>query len=146
MNKVRFRQHGGMVIAGLIMLVSALPAVLNAWYLVPILLLPVAVALWGWRAGTDADADGVTVRAAFGSRHYPWPAIAAIVPQKDRVEAILRNGRTVQLTGVRGADLGRLLAASGEEPNSGEEPTPGEERAPGQERAPATAETPAEGQ
>ena len=40
------------------------------WYLTPLLLIPIAFAIWAWRSGTDADRDGVRVRALLGQRQH----------------------------------------------------------------------------
>ena len=77
------------------------------------LMLPVAV--WGWRAGTDADESGVTVHALFGARRLPWSRISGFAPRGRRVVAVLDGGATVPLTAVTPADLPRLVAASGAE-------------------------------
>jgi Bacterial PH domain len=114
-HKVRFRDHAALVLGCLVTVLGSLPAVLNAWYLAPIVLLPLGLAFWAWRAGTDADRDGLTIRAAFGSRRVPWSAVAAIVPRKNRVEVILASGGRLALTGVSRRDLARLVAVSGQE-------------------------------
>jgi hypothetical protein len=114
-DKARFRHHSGIAIAGLVATFGALPFALSAWYLAPILLVPVAVALWGWRAGTDADADGLTIRALLGRRRLPWSRISGFVPQGRRVLAVLEGGGAVPLPAVSPAELPKLLAASGQE-------------------------------
>ena len=115
MKRVRFRYHTGIAIAGLIATFGAIPVATVRWYLAPILLVPLAVAVWGWRAGTDADPAGVTVRALFGRRRLPWSAIAGFAPERDRVLAVLAGGGAVRLPGVAPTDLPRLVAASGQE-------------------------------
>jgi hypothetical protein len=114
-TRVRFRYHSGIAIAGLIATFGALPFALSAWYLAPILVLPVAVALWGWRAGTDADAAGLTIRALLGRRRLPWSRVSGFVPEGRRVLAVLEGGGAVPLPAVTPAELPRLLAASGTE-------------------------------
>jgi len=112
---VRFRHNSGIAVAGLIAFFGAVPVATVRWYLVPILLVPVAVAVWGWRAGTDADESGVTVHALFGARRLPWSRISGFAPRGRRVVAVLDGGATVPLTAVTPADLPRLVAASGAE-------------------------------
>ena len=53
---------------------------LGTWapYLLPLLVIPLLVAVWGWRAGTDVGADGLTVRAALGNRRMPWSEVTGI--------------------------------------------------------------------
>jgi len=67
-NRVKFRYNAGIAIAGLVAFFGAIPVATVRWYLTPILLVPLAVLIWGWRAGTDADANGLSVRALLGSR------------------------------------------------------------------------------
>ena len=119
MTRVRFRHHSGIAIAGLVAVFGAIPLASVGWYLTPILLVPAAVAIWGWRAGTDADEDGVTVRALLGQRRLPWSRIAAFAPVgQRRVVAVLDGGGSVRLTAVTPADLPKLVAASGTELSS----------------------------
>ena len=111
---VRFRHNSGIAVAGLIAFFGAVPVATVRWYLVPILLVPVAVAVWGWRAGTDADESGLTIRALLGRRRLPWSRISGFAPRgRRRVVAVLDGGRSVPLTAVTPADLPRLVAASG---------------------------------
>jgi len=114
-TRVRFRHHTGLAIAGLVATIGAIPLASVRWYLTPILLIPAAVAVWGWRAGTDADESGVTIRALLGQRRLPWSRIAGFAPVGRRVAAVLEGGGTVTLTAVTPADLPKLVAASGTE-------------------------------
>lgn len=113
MTRVRFRQHSGLAIAGLVCFFGALPVASAGWYLVPILLVPLAVAAWALRSGTDIDQDGVTVRALLGKRHLPWARIIALVPEKHQVSAVLDGGTSLRLPGVTPANLPTLLEAAG---------------------------------
>jgi hypothetical protein len=122
-TRVRFRHHSGLAIAGLVAFFGAIPVATYRWYLSPILLIPVAVAIWGWRAGTDADENGLTVRALLGRRRLPWSRIEGFVPVGRRqVHAVLAGGATVRLIAVTPADLPKLVAASGAELSSRSEP------------------------
>ncbi len=114
MTRVRFRQHAGLAIAGLVAFFGAVPFAVSRWYLSPVLLVPLAVAVWAWRSGTDADAEGVTIRALFGQRRLPWTRIVGFVPDKRRVTALLDGGTSVQLPAVTPGDLAGLLQAGGQ--------------------------------
>jgi hypothetical protein len=114
MNRVRYRQHAGLAVAGLVGFFGALPFATTRWYLAPILLVPLAVTVWAWRSGTEADERGVTVRALFGVRRLPWACIAGFVPERGRVSAVLDGGGAVRLPAVTPADLPALLEASGQ--------------------------------
>jgi hypothetical protein len=113
-TRVRFRQHAGLAIAGLVAFVGAVPLAAARWYLAPILLVPLAVAIWAWRSGTDADADGVTIRARFGQRRLPWERIVGFVPDRRRVTAVLDGGTSIPLPAVAPGDLASLLQAGGQ--------------------------------
>ncbi|HEY2671766.1 MAG TPA: PH domain-containing protein [Rugosimonospora sp.] len=113
MSTVKFRHNVAIAIAGLVALFGAVPVAATRWYLAPILLVPLAVMIWGWRAGTDANRNGLSIRALFGARRVPWAEITGFVPSDRRVIATLNGGRSVILPGVAPADLPRLIAASG---------------------------------
>jgi PH (Pleckstrin Homology) domain-containing protein len=113
-TRVRFRQHAGLAVVGVVAFLGALPVAATRWYLTPILLVPLAVAIWAWRSGTDADADGLTIRALLGQRRLPWERIVGFVPERRRVTAILDGGRSVPLPAVTPGDLATLLQAGGQ--------------------------------
>jgi hypothetical protein len=113
---VRFRYNAAISVAAVVAFVGAVPLAASRWYLVPLLLVPLAVAVWGWRAGTDANANGVRARALFGSRFLPWSRIDSLeVGEPNRVYARTTADSAVRLPAVAAADLPRLVAASGEQ-------------------------------
>lgn len=114
MSRVRFRQHSGLVIVGLLAFFGALPFATTRWYLLPVLLVPLAVAVWALRSGTDVDGDGLTVRALVGRRRLPWARVSGFVPQGRRVVAVLDTGTTLRLPAVTPNDLTTLLYAGGQ--------------------------------
>jgi hypothetical protein len=114
-NRVKFRYNVGIAIAGLVAFFGAVPVATFRWYLTPILLVPLAVLVWGWRAGTDADTNGLSVRALLGSRRLPWSRVNALIPDGRRVIARLDGGASVRLPAVTPADLPKLIGASGQE-------------------------------
>lgn len=111
----RFRHSQAIWVAAIIAFLGALPVATARWYLTPLLLVPVAIGVWSWRAGTDADPDGVRIRALFGQRSISWSEIAELACDP-RGQAMVRlsDGRTVALPAVRSADLPHLIAASGQ--------------------------------
>ena len=88
MSTVKFRYNVGIAVAGLVAFFGAVPVAAVHWYLAPILLVPLAVLVWGWRAGTDADRDGLTARALLGGRRLPWARITGLVPDGRHVVAV----------------------------------------------------------
>lgn len=115
---IRFRYNAALAIAGVIATLGGVPLLGASPFFAFVLLIPISVAAWGWRAGTDADERGVVVRALFGKRFLPWTQIEALVPDGRKVQARLANGRIVTLPAVTAADLPRLVEASGSELDS----------------------------
>lgn len=114
---LRFRRSSAITVAAVILMISGLS--LASWapaYVLLVLLLPLAVAIWSWRSGTDADATGLRVRAALGTRRVAWTEVSDLrVDANGHVLAALTSGRALELTAVRPADLPALVAASGKE-------------------------------
>jgi len=103
-----------MTVAAVLALIAGISLATWAVYLLPLLLVPLLVAVWGWRAGTDVDADGITVRAALGRRRVPWSEVRELFRDgRGRVGARLASGRTLTLTAVPAAELPAVVAASG---------------------------------
>jgi hypothetical protein len=124
-SKIKFRYHAALAVAGVIALIGAIPVASAAWYLLPILLVPLAVAGWAWQAGTDAGPDGLVVRALLGRRWIPWSSVAELgADARGRAYATLTDGKAVPLTAVTAADLPRLVAASGHQLPQRSQPAP----------------------
>lgn len=112
-RRVRFRYSGAVLAAALVTVVAAVPLATAARWLLPVLLVPGAVAVWAWRAGTVADAHGITVTALLGRRRIAWDDIAAIGPQGSRTTAArLNSGQLLTLPAVRPTDVPQLAAAA----------------------------------
>jgi hypothetical protein len=113
---LRVRRSGALLVAAVIAFVGAIPVAGASWALSPILLIPAAVFVWAWRAGTDVYADELRVKALFGSTRVPWAQITELAPdQRGRVAALLGNGNMIRLTGVTRDNLPRVLAAGGQQ-------------------------------
>ncbi|MEV1287229.1 PH domain-containing protein [Micromonospora sp. NPDC049679] len=112
---VRFRPPQAILVAAIVALIGALPLASARWYLLPVLLIPLTVAVWAWRAGTDADSEGLRLRALAGSHRIPWPEVAELGPDaRGRAVARLTDGRAIVLPAVRATDLPRLIGAAGQ--------------------------------
>ena len=91
--------------------------------LTPLLLIPLVVGCWAWRAGTDVYPDRLRVRALVGSTEVPWSRIAELAPdQRGRVAALLDTGSVLRLTGVTRTNLPSILRAAGQQVSSPPEP------------------------
>ena len=109
---LRVRKSGALLVAVLIALVGTVPFAGARWELTPILLIPLAIGVWVWRAGTDVFPDRLRVRALFGSTDIPWSRVIELAPdQRGRVSALLDNGNVIRLTGVHTGNLPAVLAA-----------------------------------
>ena len=113
---LRLRKSGALLVAALIAFVSTVPLAGARWELTPLLLIPFAVGVWVWRAGTDVFPDRLRVRALFGSTEIPWSRIAEMAPdERGRVSALLDTGTVIRLTGVTAANLPAVLSAGGQQ-------------------------------
>jgi hypothetical protein len=111
---LRVRKSGAVLVAALIALVGTAPLAGSSWSLSPLLLIPIAVLVWTWRAGTDVYPEELRVRALFGGSRVPFARITELAPdQRGRVSALLDNGNVIRLTGVTRDNLPQVLAASG---------------------------------
>ena len=114
-DTLHFRYSQAILVAAIVMFFAAIPLATARWFLAPVLLVPVAVAIWAWRAGTDADRGGIEVRALLGKRRIPWSQIRELgADRRGRGMALLTDGHAVALPAVRARDLNRLVAASGQ--------------------------------
>ncbi|GAA2545569.1 hypothetical protein GCM10010435_13180 [Winogradskya consettensis] len=126
----RVRRSGALVLAAFIAFVSAVPFAGGKWVLAPLLLIPLFVLIWAFRAGTDVTTEGLRVRALFGSTEVPWSRVAELGPdRRGRISALLTDGKVLALTGVTEGNLPEVLAAGGQELNTGSQevsspPTP----------------------
>ncbi|MET7947550.1 PH domain-containing protein [Micromonospora sp. NPDC005324] len=126
-DTVRFRYNQAILVAAIIAFVGALPLANARDYLLPVLLVPLAVAVWAWRAGTDADARELRIRALVGQRRIDWDQVLELTTdQRGRAVARLDDGHQVTLPAVRGTDLPRLVAATGQPLPDAAAETPGQ--------------------
>jgi len=113
---LRARKTGALLVAAVIAFVGAVPLAGAGWEWAPVLLIPAAVFVWAWRAGTDVYADGLRVRALIGSTRVPWERITELAPDaRGQVSALLDSGTVIRLTGVTTGNLPRVLAAGKQE-------------------------------
>lgn len=130
---MKFRYNASIALAGLLAFLGAVPLATSGfgdrshphpWYAYPLLLImlvPIGAMIWGWRAGTDADAEGLWVRPyGFGGQAIAWTEIVGIGPQGRKVYAALSDEQAVPLPAVTRADIPRLVSASGQKINSDE--------------------------
>ncbi|MER7419676.1 PH domain-containing protein [Micromonospora peucetia] len=112
---IQFRHHQAILAAAIVAFVGALPLAGARWYLLPVLLVPLAVAVWAWRSGTDADSHELRVRALLGQRRISWDRVVALAADpRGRAVARLDDGQRVPLPAVRGTDLSRLVSVTGQ--------------------------------
>ncbi|MEV4520115.1 PH domain-containing protein [Micromonospora sp. BL1] len=115
-DTVRFRHNQAILVAAIVAFIGALPLASARWWLLWVLLVPLAVAVWAWRAGTDADARELRLRALVGQRRVPWDRVAELAGDaRGRAVARLDDGEVVVLPAVRATDLPQLVAVTGQE-------------------------------
>jgi hypothetical protein len=112
---VKFRRNTASVIAALLAVVPAMLFCVYAmpsWLaLLPMVALPVVIAVWSWRSGTDARTDGLVIRTLPGRRHLRWTGLSGVVAEAGgRVSARLTSGTAVHLPAVATRDVPTLEA------------------------------------
>lgn len=111
----RFRYNPAALVAAAVVFIGTLPIATARWYLLPTLFIPLLVAGWALRAGTDADQNGLCLRALVGQRRITWSQISELTgDSRGHAIARLTDGRVTTLPAVRTTDLPRLVAASGQ--------------------------------
>ncbi len=106
----RFRHGAAERAAAVLWLTACLALATARWWLLPVLLLPLAAVAAAFRRGTDVDAAGVTVRAVVARRRVPWDDVAELRPDGARRVLLVRtDGSAVALPAVRPADLPALV-------------------------------------
>ncbi|MGW5673384.1 PH domain-containing protein, partial [Micromonospora sp. NPDC003776] len=86
-DTVRFRHNQAILVAAIVAFIGALPLATARWWLLWVLLIPLAVAVWAWRAGTDADPGELRLRALLGQRRIPWARVTELAGD-DRGRAV----------------------------------------------------------
>jgi hypothetical protein len=109
----KIRQNLAVPMAALVTLAGSSALALQRWWLAPIMLVPIAVAWWGFRSGVDADTAGIRVRGLTGSRTVPWPDVSGFRIDRRRVLLTTTAGTELPLPAVTPADVPRLAEASG---------------------------------
>lgn len=112
-DTLRFRHNQALLVAAVVAFLGALPLAAARWYLLPLLLVPLALGGWAWRSGTDANAQGLRLQALAGQYRIRWDQIVELGAGPDgRAVARLTDGRAVPLPAVRHDDLPQLIAVA----------------------------------
>ncbi|MGA8117206.1 MAG: hypothetical protein WCA46_26530 [Actinocatenispora sp.] len=109
----KFRYNAALAIAAFVALCGAVPLAASRWYLSVVLLVPLAVVLWGWRAGVDVRAGAMVVRWAVGGRRIDADEVTGFTITRRSVHAVLTDDRTVWLPAVPGTRVPVLTEALG---------------------------------
>jgi hypothetical protein len=113
---LRVRKTGALLVFAVIAFVGTAPIAGTRWAFAPLLIVPIAVFVWAWRAGTDVYEDELRVRALIGSTAVPWSRITEMAPdRRGEISALLDNGNMIRLTGVTTHNLPGVLAAGRQE-------------------------------
>lgn len=127
----RFRHHSAIIVAAVLAALASTPFLYEGVLaigelpngssiprslLVLVPLVPLAVALWAYTAGTDANKYGIRVRALLGRKVVPWTEVSELIAdERGGASARLASGGAIHLTAVKAGDLPRLAAASGKQ-------------------------------
>ena len=112
--RLKIRHNPSVGIAALVACVGATVLLVN-WYVLPVLLIPAAVAVWGFRSGTDVDEIGLHPRALLAARTIPWDQVASLEPdRRGRLYAVLTSGKSIRLPAAGAGDAARIIAAGGQ--------------------------------
>jgi hypothetical protein len=112
---LRVRKTGALLVAAVIAFVGTVPLAGAAKGLAWVLVIPAAVIVWAYRAGTDVYPDELRVKALFGRTRVPWSSIQEMAPDaRGHISALLDSGNAIKLTGITRDNLPRVLAAAGQ--------------------------------
>lgn len=109
---MRFRSSGPERAAAVVWLAASSALATARWWLLPVLLVPLACVAAVFRRGTDIDANGIRARALLGTHRLAWDRVAAIRGVGRHVVAVTTDGRAMRLPAVSPADLGKLTQRS----------------------------------
>lgn len=99
--------------AGVALCGAVLGGLTTRWYLAPIMLIPLAVVVWGVRAGVDVRDGRLIVRWGFGHRRLDPGRIRGFTITHRAVRAVLDDGSTVWLPSVPGTRVPVLAEVVG---------------------------------
>jgi hypothetical protein len=112
-TEVRVRFPGSAYLPIILLAVCVTPMVQHVWAAL-VYLVPLAALLYVVRAATIATADGLTVRAIFGSVHVPWDQILGFsADSRGRIYAARTDETVLRLPCVRLRHLAGLALVSG---------------------------------
>ncbi|MEU8260696.1 PH domain-containing protein [Micromonospora sp. NPDC048999] len=119
-DTIRFRHNQAILVAAIVAFAGTLPLATANWWLLWLLLIPLTVMVWAWRAGTDADSRELRLRALAGQRRIPWEQVAGLTGDpRGRGVVRLDDGEVLLLPAVRADDLPRLVSVTGQELSAG---------------------------
>jgi hypothetical protein len=83
-------------------------------WLLLLLVVPAALAVWVFRVGVDVGEPGITARSLVGARSVPWSELAGIrVGERGELWLVTTADTQVRLPVLRARDLPRLSELSG---------------------------------
>ncbi|GAA3510582.1 hypothetical protein GCM10022220_57070 [Actinocatenispora rupis] len=109
----RFRYNAALAIAAVVAFCGAIPLATSRWYLAFVLLVPLAVFVWAWRAGADVRDGQLVVRYPFRSRRIDPKSVRGFTVTHRRVSVVLADDSTHWLPAVSGGRLPYLTDALG---------------------------------
>lgn len=96
-----------------VLLAGVVPAAFSRGFLLVLLLVPVAAAVWVLRARVEAGPEGLTVCNGLRRQRVPWERVDAFdVPRRGPVRLRLTGGGQLPLTALPRRDLRRVLSVA----------------------------------
>ncbi len=110
-EQVRLRPERTAFLAVGVFALSALPLVASATALLPLLLVPLAGAVWVARARVVAAPVGIEVCNGLRPHRAAWPDVEGFdVPRRGAPRLVLADGRRLRMTAIDRRQLPRVLA------------------------------------
>lgn len=114
MPVLRLRPPRTSLLAVLFLALCLTPLAAAGVWLLATYVIPLAIALWVLRAGTDVDAEGVTVRVIAGRRRLRWDEIRGLSPgRRGELSLVLADGRLIRMPATRLRHLPLIAEVSG---------------------------------
>ena len=112
--RYRFRHNVAVPIAAGVAFVGTSALATQRWWLLPLLLIPLAALWWGVHSGVDIDTQGLHVRRWWGSRLITWERLRGFSIEGLKLQAELTDDTVATLPSLTPAH-GPVLATLGTE-------------------------------
>ncbi len=113
-DRLTFRITGASLIAVILVTVCMSPLAMSSWWLAPLFLVPVGMAVWVLRVRTVVTPESVSACSLTRTRTVQWDDVKSLrLDERRWVRLILSSDREVTLPAVRVRNIPNLAAMSG---------------------------------